>query len=57
MAVEALSAAQRRAMEAGRTVVVVIDGDLVRIDPSGRTVLKHIGPRPRAAVRHKQATT
>lgn len=57
MAVRALSDAQRHARASGRPVVVVVDGELVRVGPAGRTVIKRLAPRRRVLVRSKQATT
>lgn len=54
MAVEALSAASRRALESGLPVVVVVDDKLVRIDSSGETVLKRLPPRRIVSVRQKR---
>lgn len=44
-ALEALSAAQRRATELGRTVVLVENGKLVRKGPQEYTVLRELPPR------------
>ncbi len=38
-AIRALSAAHRRALNAGRTLVLVHNGQLVRVTPQGRTVI------------------
>lgn len=57
LAVNALRAAQRRALDSGRTVIVVIDGKLVRVDSVGQTVIRHLAPRRKVLLRSKQATT
>jgi hypothetical protein len=57
MAVEALNAATQRAIESGLPIVVVVDDKLVRIDASGQTVLKHLPPLQKVAVRQKRAST
>jgi hypothetical protein len=45
LAAHALTAASRRAAQAGRPVVLAKDGVLVRIDQSGTTVLKQLPAR------------
>ena len=45
-AVRALTAASKRALASGLPVVVVVGGDLCRIEPSGeRVVLRTLSPR------------
>lgn len=44
-ALDALSAAQRRAVESGRTIVLVENGKLVRKGPQEYTVLRELPPR------------
>jgi hypothetical protein len=61
-AVEALTAAQRRAIQAGHPVVLVHDGFLVRMDQSGTTVLKRVPEREKVSIRtwtrsHEQLTS
>ena len=56
MAVDALRAAQRQARDSGRPVVVVADGELVRIGPEGQTVLRKLAPRRKVQVRRKRAS-
>ncbi len=57
LAVQALTAAQRRALNSGRSVLVVVNGELVRIGSPGRTVLKKLPPRRKVSVRIKRAST
>jgi hypothetical protein len=57
MAVQALNAAQRRAIHSGCSVIVVENGELVRIDSLGKTVLKKLPPRRKVSVRIKRAST
>ena len=57
LAVQALTAAQRRAIASGRAVIVVADGALVRIGSSGKTVVKKMPPRRKVSVRIKRAST
>ncbi|HEX8916180.1 MAG TPA: hypothetical protein VF796_27775 [Humisphaera sp.] len=56
MAVAALRAAQRRAESSGRPMVLVLDGKLVRVDPSGQTVLKTLPPRQKVSIREKRVS-
>jgi len=56
MAVRALTAASRRAMDSGRPVIFVVDDQLVRRDASGTTVLETLPPRRRVSDRVKQAS-
>jgi hypothetical protein len=49
-AVQALAAAQRRARQAGHTLVQVQDGKLVRIQGQTVTVLKRVPGRKRVRV-------
>ena len=55
MALKALSAAQRRALESGRPVVMVKDGNLVRVEGANVIVLKTLPPRRKITIRVKQA--
>jgi hypothetical protein len=55
LAVEALSAAYRRALQAGHTLVFVKDGVLVRRGASGITELKKIPARQKVSTRTKKA--
>jgi hypothetical protein len=55
LAVEALSAASRRAREEGHTIVVVEDGMLVRKNASGVTPLKKMRDRIKVDTRTKNA--
>jgi hypothetical protein len=57
MAVEALTAAQRRAIDSGRSVLVVENGALVRIGSTGRTELKKLPLRKKVSDRIKRATS
>jgi hypothetical protein len=56
LAVQALNAAQRRAINSGRSVLVVENDDLVCIGPSGKAVLKKLPPRRKVSVRVKRAS-
>lgn len=56
LAVDALSAAQRRALDSGRPVVLVVKGDLVRVEPGGSFLLKQLPPRRQVFSRNKQAS-
>jgi hypothetical protein len=49
-AVQALTAAQRRAALAGHPVVLVQNGFLVRMEPSGTTVLKQVPIRKKVRI-------
>ena len=51
LAANVLPAASRRAAQAGHPLVLVKDGLLIRIEPSGTTVLKKLPARRRVAVR------
>lgn len=55
LAVQALTAAHRRAVQSGRPVLVVENGELVRIGPLGRTVVKTLPPRHKVLDRIKRA--
>lgn len=58
LAVEALTAATRRAIQSGRSVVVVVNGELVRMrSPADKTVLKKLPPRRKVIGRIKRAST
>ena len=57
VAVAALNAAHRRAVDSGRPMVVLIGDELVRITAAGRTVLKKLPPRLKVAVRTKRASS
>jgi hypothetical protein len=54
-AVRGLDEATRRAREAGRPVVVVRDGQLVRLGAGEPVVLKQLPARRKVAVRRKVA--
>jgi hypothetical protein len=56
LALEALTVAQRRAHNSGRSVVVVENGELVRVGLSGKTGLKKLPPRRKVTVRVKRAS-
>ncbi len=56
LAANALTAAQARAMKSGRSVLVLVDGELVRIEPRGKTVVKKLPPRRKVRDRFKRAT-
>jgi CO dehydrogenase/acetyl-CoA synthase alpha subunit len=56
MAVRALTAASRRAIESGRPVIFVVDDQLVRRDASGTTVVGQLPPRRKVSDRIKQAS-
>ena len=51
--VKALTAAHQRALEAGRTLVLVRNDQLIRIGPDGVTVLKQLPERRKVTVRKK----
>lgn len=53
LAVAALTAAHRRAVQAGHPQVLVRNGQLVRITSSGITVLKQLPSRYKVAIRKK----
>jgi hypothetical protein len=55
--VAALNAAQRCALESGRDVIMVENGELVLARPTGKTVLKKLPPRRKVDVRTKRAST
>lgn len=55
-AVAALTAAHRRALAAGRTLVLVQDGMLVRIDRNGTHPIRRISGRERVSTLNKQAS-
>ena len=57
LAVQALTTASDRALASGRSVVLVVDGQLVRIGPDGCTPLQSLPPRVRVSVRKKRAQT
>jgi hypothetical protein len=58
LAVQALTAANRRAIQLGRSVIVVENDELVRIgSPFGKTVLKKLPPRRKVVFRIKRAST
>jgi hypothetical protein len=52
-AVKALTAAHQQALQAGMTLVLVRDDQLIRIGPDGVTVLRQLPPRKKVAVREK----
>jgi len=56
MAVQALAAANRRAIDSGRSVLVVVDDALVRIGSSGTIVLKKIPAGRKVGNRVKRAS-
>jgi len=53
LALEGLAAAQRRAMESGRDVVLVVGRELVRISGGVTTVLKVLPPLTKVTERKK----
>ena len=55
LAVEALTNATRQALASGRPVVLVVDGQLVRIGPDGCTPLRSLPPRVKGTERTKRA--
>ena len=56
-AVQALTEATRQDIDSGRSVVLVVNGELVRLDSSaGKTVLKKLPPRRKVSVRIKRAS-
>ncbi len=57
LAVQALTAAQQKAMSSGHSVLVVVNGELIQIEPAGRTVLKKLPPRRKVSVRIKRASS
>ena len=57
LAVEALSAASRRALNEGHTIVVVQDGVLVQKSASGITPLRKLPGRQRVDTRTKNASS
>jgi hypothetical protein len=54
--VEALDEASRRPLASRQPVVIVENDQLVRITPSGKTVLKNLPPRQKVSVRTKWAS-
>ena len=54
LAVEALSAANRLTLQAGATVVLVRDGKLIRIEPTGETILRTLSEKPKVLERTRQ---
>ena len=57
LAVEALSAASRRALDEGHTIVVVQDGMLVQKNASGITPLRKVPARQKVPTRTKNASS
>jgi hypothetical protein len=55
-ALHALSDANQRAKDSGRSVLMVVKRSLVRMEPSGSTVLKILPPRRKVATRIKRAS-
>jgi len=55
-AVQALLAAQRQALASGRQVVFLDNGELVRKEGRGKTVLKKLPPRKTVTVLVKRAS-
>jgi hypothetical protein len=55
MALKALTAAQHRALASGRAVILVVNGELVRITGSSKAVLKKLPARRRVSNRTKRA--
>lgn len=55
LALQGLAAAQRKAEQSGQPLVLVRDGQLVRITATGVTVLKQLGGRRKVDVRTKSA--
>jgi hypothetical protein len=54
-AVQALTAAHRRALAAGRTLVLVRNNQLIRISSAGIDVLRQLPARKKVTVRKKVA--
>ena len=57
LAVQALTAAHRSAVDSGRSVLVLEKGELVRIGSLGRTVLKKLPTRQKVSIRIKRASS
>ena len=55
LAVKALSAAHKRAAQAGRSLIFVKNGELIHVGPHGKTVLKKLPRRKKVSVRVKRA--
>lgn len=55
LAVKALTAAHRRALVAGRTLIFVRNGQLIRVGPAGTTVLRQLPARKKVATRTQSA--
>ena len=56
LALNALNAAQQRAVRSGRTVVIVDNGILIERGASGDKILKMLPPRRKVTNRVKRAT-
>jgi hypothetical protein len=56
-AIQALTAAFRRAQGSGHSMVLVENGELVRIGLAGKTVLSQLPARRKVAIRVKKAKT
>ena len=54
LAIQAMSAANRLTIESGATVVLVRDGKLIQIDPSGETELQTLSEKPKVLSRKMQ---
>ena len=57
LAVRALTEASRRTRATGRPVVLVVDGQLIRITAEGTTVLRSLPSRVKVETRTKRATS
>lgn len=55
MALKALDEATKRALQSGCDVVLVENNQLVKITPTGKTVLRDMPPRVKASSRFKRA--
>jgi hypothetical protein len=55
LAVQALTKASRLTRESGHSVVMVVDGQLVRVGPLGCIPLRALPPRPKVSQRTKRA--
>jgi hypothetical protein len=56
-AIQALTVAFQRARGSGRAMVLVENGELIRIGPGGKTVLSQLPVRRKVAIRVKKAKT
>lgn len=55
-AVQALSAAQRLALDSGTSILLIDNDELVRVEARGKTVLKKLPPRRKVTERTKRAS-